>query len=207
MFEWDSGRLTRIAFGLFAAFALLALIGCAGGSSTGEPSQPTQTAAPPTAEPPAPTTTPTNELFDKVIPVNESQTREGLQLTLEGIAIGAPSKLSAQDQKVFRETYPNGKSILMVQLMAYNTAPTTSSLPVYTSTTALVNDEQVDLDMTLSNVETEILSGARKEMVAVFIVTRYTPTEIHTVRFVLQKSISFTLPESETTYDFTVQVP
>jgi hypothetical protein len=147
-------------------------------------------------------------LWDKAIPVGESQTREGLQLTLGAIGLGTPSKvLSAKDQEQFAKAYPNAKSILVVELEAYNRAAATSSLPVYTSTTALVNDEQVDIDMTLSDVATEILSGARKDMTAIFIVTRYTPDEIHTVRFVLQKTISFTLPESETTYDFTVHVP
>jgi hypothetical protein len=209
MFERGSGRLTGIAFGLVAAFTLLALTGCTAGNGTSEPSQQTQTAGPSTAEPPTATSAPSNlELWDKAIPVGKSQTRQGLQLTLGAIGLGSPSKvLKPQDQEQFAKAYPNAKSILVVELEAYNPTSATSSLPVYTSTTALVNDEQVDIDMTLSDVTTEILSGARKDMTAIFIVTRYTPDEIHTVRFVLQKTISFTLPESETTYDFTVPVP
>jgi hypothetical protein len=198
--------MAAVGLGLVVVFGSPLLPGCATGA--GERNQPTETAAPPTAEAATATSTSTNEVWDKVIPVNRSQTRDGLQLTLEGIALGTPSKmLDAKDQEVFGETYPNSKSVLAVKLEAYNTAATTSSLPVYTSTTALVNDEQVGMDMTLSDVETEILSGAKKDMTAIFIVTRYTSSEIHTVRFVLQKTISFTLPESETTYDFTVQVP
>lgn len=201
-----------LRFSLILLTVLLLAVGCEESGRDGV--QQTVTVAPqPTgdaAEAPSPgdSTAVQADPYDKIVDIGESQTREGLELILDGIAIGDPSKvLNEQQSQYFKATYPGVRSIVIVQFEAVNTTATTSFLPVYTSTTALVNDEQVDIDFLLSEVEIEVLSGARVQMRAVFPVTRYTPDQIMNIRFLLEKTFSLTQPESETTYDFTVHVP
>lgn len=138
----------------------------------------------------------------------ERQTRGGLELTLLGAGAVVPDQvLAPEDFAAMPTRAQTAKAFVVVSIAAHNPTSETITLPVYTSSTLLVNDEQLDMDMLFSTVETEILPNADIDMALVFLTQRYAPDEIRTLRFVLEKELSFSRPASETTYDFQLTVP
>ncbi len=152
------------------------------------------------------TPTPTSP-FSRGATVNETQTIDGLELTLTEIGIGAPSgfvKLSGGSTNTAASKLSTASSVVVVYFSAKNPTPQDQSIHTFTGTTGLVNDEQLDADFLLSDLEATIRPGALVDMYAVFLSTRYAPSAINRVRFSVEKRFTF---ENTGTFDFDVSIP
>lgn len=198
------------AFALPAA-AILFASACRGSDSgspavTQESTGATRASVTNTTRPPEPTSIP-GVFVRSAKPIGESDTIQGLVLTLTGVGVTTVELLEefqdSGDGTVFAD-YADSQSIVIVYLEADNPTSETQTLHSFTGTTALINDEQLDADFQLSDLETEILPGARVEMYAVFVSERYPPEQVNRVRFQIEKT--FTL-EGTGVYDFVVEIP
>ena len=153
--------------------------------------------------------TPTTETdpWLKMVASGETQTREGLSITLKGLAIGTVEKVLADNDISAAELgndWTDAKAVIGVLFEVHNPTASTITVPIYTNTRIVANDEQVGIDFLLSDVEVSILSGVREDMQVIAPISRYAAEDIETVRFVLEMSV---LPSPEETFDFTVAIP
>lgn len=153
--------------------------------------------------------TPTTETgpWLKMVASGETQTREGLSITLEGVGVGVAEEVLGEAGASGAELgsdWADAKAVVAVALEVHNPTAATITVPVYTNSTIVANDQQVGIDFLLSDVEVSILPGVRQEMHLVAPISRYSAEEINYVRFVLEMSV---LAEQEETFDFAVSIP
>jgi hypothetical protein len=118
---------------------------------------------------------------------NVSQTVGGMTLTIKAIAVSDGESQASIDDDEASQNFAESKSIVIVYLEANNTTSATQTLPLV-STSAVVNDEQLDPYLPMSALESDILAGARVDMHAVFLSSRYAASEVRAVRFIMEKS-------------------
>jgi hypothetical protein len=106
--------------------------------------------------------------LERTVRVGDAQTIDGIRITLDGIGLTTLERLAESPAQLdsMREQYPGTQSVVIVYFSVRNNTLSTDTLPIYTSTSALVNDEQLDLDFVLSDVEIDVLPGANVEMYA-----------------------------------------
>jgi hypothetical protein len=143
----------------------------------------------------------------KIVASGETQTREGLSITLKGVAIGTTEKVLADIDTSAAElgnNWTDAKAVIGILFEVHNPTASTITVPIYTNSKVVANDQQAGIDFFLSDVEVSILSGVRKDMQVIAPISRYSAGEIRSVRFVLEMSV---LPSPEETFDFTVAIP
>jgi len=137
----------------------------------------------------------------------ETQERGGLSITLKGVAVGSVDEVLGQAGTSGAELggdWAEAKAAVAVLIEARNPTERTITVPIYTNSRIVANDQQVGIDSLLSDVEVSLLPGVRQEMQLVAPIGRYSAEEIERVRFVLEMSV---LASPEETFDFTVAVP
>jgi hypothetical protein len=188
--------------GLLMVAALLGGFSCAGEEAATTPA-PASTVNATIADTPTTDTDP----WLKIVPSGQTQTREGLTITLEGVAVGMVEKVVGETGASAAELgneWTDAKAVVAVRFEAYNPTTGTLTVPIYTNTKLVANDEQTGIDFLLSDVEVSILSGVREDMQVIAPISRYSAEDIETVRFVLEMSV---LASPEETFDFTVAIP
>lgn len=188
--------------GLVAAAALLTGAGCANGEATTTPAA-TSTVAAPIAD----ILTIGIDPWLKIIGTRQSQTREGLSITMKGVAVGTVENvlgalgISSGD---LGNDWADAKAVIAIAFEVHNPTSSTITVPIYTNAKIVANDEQSGTESLISDVEASIQPGARRDMRVVAPISRYSAEEIESVRFVLEMTAS---PSPETTFEFEVAVP
>jgi hypothetical protein len=143
----------------------------------------------------------------KIVPSGQTQTREGLTIRLEAVAIGAVEDVlgdAGTSTAELGNEWRDAKAVVAVALQVYNPTTVTITVPIYTNTRLVANDEQRGIDFLLSDVEVSILPSVREDMQVIAPISRYAGEDIETVRFVLEMSV---LASPEETFDFMVAIP
>jgi uncharacterized protein GlcG (DUF336 family) len=195
-------RLLPTLAGLLAAAALLAGAGCAKDEAATTPAA-TSTVAAPIAD----ISTIGIDPWLKIIGTRQSQTREGLSIKMDGVAIGtAESVLGALgiSSGDLGNDWADAKAVIAIAFEAHNTTSSTITVPIHTNAKIVANDEQSGTESHISDVETSIQPGARRDMRVAVPISRYSAEEIESVRFVLDMSAS---SSPDTTFQFEVAVP
>jgi hypothetical protein len=195
-------KLLPTLAGLVAAAVLLASAGCAQDEATTTPAA-TSTVAAPIAD----ISTIGMDPWLKIIGSRQSQTREGLSITMDGVAIGtAESVLGALgiSSGDLGNDWADAKAVIAIAFEAHNTTSSTITVPIHTNTRIVANDDESGTESLISDVETSIQPGARRDMRVAAPISRYSAEEIESVRFVLEMSAS---PSPDTTFEFEVAVP
>lgn len=195
-------RLLPTLAGLVAAAALLTGAGCANDEATTTPAA-TSTVAAPIAD----ISTIGIDPWLKIIGTRQSQTREGLSITMKGVAIGTVENVLGAlgiSSGELGNDWADAKAVIAVAFEVHNPTTTTIALPIHTNAKIVANDEQRGTESLISDVEASIQPGARRDMRVVAPISRYSAEEIESVRFVLEMSAS---PSPDTTFEFEVAVP
>ena len=195
-----AGWLPPSLAGLVVAAALLAGAGC--GEEEAERT-PAARSAITTATAPAPAAETGPWL--KTVPSGETQTRSGLEITVDGVALGTVEGVLADiPRDRLGDEWANARTVVAVSFSARNPTDSTITVPIYTSAKLVANDQQSGIDFLLSDVEVSILPGVRQDMQVVAPISRYSAEQIRTVRFVLEMSV---VASPEETFDFAVTIP
>ena len=195
-------RLLPTLAGLLAVAALLAGAGCANDEAPTPPAA-TSTVAAPIAD----ISTIGIEPWLKIIGTRQSQTREGLSITMKGVAIGTVENVLGAlgiSSGELGNDWADAKAVIAIAFEVHNPTTTTIAVPIHTNAKIVANDEQSGTESLISDVEASIQPGARRDMRVVAPISRYSAEEIESVRFVLEMTAS---PSPETTFEFEVAVP
>ena len=195
-------KLLPTLAGLLAAAALLAGAGCANDEATTTPAA-TSTVAAPIAD----ISTIGIEPWLKIIGTRQSQTREGLSITMKGVAIGTVENILGAlgiSSGELGNDWADAKAVIAIAVEVHNPTTTTIAVPIHTNAKIVANDEQSGTESLISDVEASIQPGARRDMRVVAPISRYSAEEIESVRFVLEMTAS---PSPDTTFEFEVAVP
>lgn len=188
-----------------AVTATTLLIACGGdkGSTSSSPtaSLPSSTAT--FVQASAPTPNPVNP-FSRAVTVNQTQSVDGIDLTVSTIGIGAPAGFLPLANESTRSELSGATSVVVVYFSAKNPNSQDQAMHGLTGATVLVNDESIPADLPLSNVATSVPPGAATAMYAVFLSKRYAPPLINRIRFSIQKTLA-AAPRGS--FDFEVSVP
>ncbi len=195
-------RLLPTLAGLLAAATLLATAGCGSDEAATTPA-----ATPIVTTPVADISAIGVDPWFKIVGTSQSQTREGLSITMEGVAIGTIDSvlgalgISSVD---LSNDWADAKAVLAVAFEVDNTTADTITVPIYANGKIVANDQEIGIDPLVSDVDVSIPPGVRRDMRVAVPVSRYSADEIESVRFLLDMSAS---PSPETTFDFEVAVP